>query len=166
MKLTVLFCFFAVVAAIAACGGNGANTATTSNKANNSAAIPAPSAAPSVDEMAAGLKLYKANCAACHRDNGTGGKVTIEGRTMKPDNLTDDRRKALSDQKILTVMHEGVEDEGMPAFKDKLSEAEMREIVRYVRVELQQMPDTGVANANSNLTSVNTNAAASNGSAK
>ena len=158
-----MFCFFAVVSAIAACGGNAASNANTSNQAQNSSATPAPSAAPSVDEMAAAQKLYKANCAACHRDNGTGGKVTIEGRTINPDNLTDDRRKALSDQKILTVMHEGVEDEGMPAFKDKLSEAEMREIVRYVRVELQKMPDTGAANANSTTPSVGTNAASANG---
>jgi mono/diheme cytochrome c family protein len=147
MKLTVLFCFFAVVAAIAACGGNPATNATTSNQAQNSSATPATSAAPSVDAMAAGQKLYKANCAACHRDDGTGGKVTIEGRTMKPDNLTDDRRKALSDQKILTFIHDGIEDEGMPAMKDKLSEAEMREIVRYVRVELQKMPESSVTNS-------------------
>jgi mono/diheme cytochrome c family protein len=158
-----MFCLFAVVAAIAACGENGANTAITSNKASNSASTPAPSVAPSVDEMAAAQKLYKTNCAACHRDNGTGGKVTIEGRTINPDNLTDDRRKALSDQKILTVMHDGVEDEGMPSFKDKLSEAEMREIFRYVRVELQKMPDTGAASANGNSSNLNTNAASTNG---
>ena len=157
-----MFCFFAVVAAIAACGGNEASNATASNQAQNSAATPAPSVAPSVDVMAAGQKLYKANCAACHREDGTGGKVTIEGRTMKPDNLTDDRRKALSDQKMLSVIHDGIEDEGMPAMKDKLSEAEMREIVRYVRAEIQKMPDTGAASAN-NKTSANTNATAANG---
>ena len=157
MKLIVLFCFFAVVAVIAACGGSTASNAPTTNQAQNSASTPTPSTAPSVDAMAAGQKLYKANCAACHRDDGTGGKVTIEGRTMKPDNLTDDRRKALSDQKILTFIHDGIEDEGMPAMKDKLSEAEMREIVRYVRVELQKMPESSVTNSAAPASNGNSN---------
>jgi mono/diheme cytochrome c family protein len=34
----------------------------------------------------------------------------------------------------------GIPDEGMPAMKGKLSEAEMREIVRYVRTAIQKVP--------------------------
>ena len=59
---------------------------------------------------------------------------------MKPDNLTDAKRKGLSDDKILNVIMHGIEDDGMPAFKGKLSEGEMRDILKFVRVELQEMP--------------------------
>jgi mono/diheme cytochrome c family protein len=34
----------------------------------------------------------------------------------------------------------GAEDDGMPAFKGKLSEGEMRDVVKFIRVELQKIP--------------------------
>ena len=89
---------------------------------------------------ASGRALYSTNCANCHKENGTGGQVEIDGRKMKPDNLTDARRKGLSDEKILNVIVNGIEDEGMPAYKGKLSEGEMRDIVKFIRIELQKMP--------------------------
>ena len=64
---------------------------------------------------------------------------------MKPDNLTDDRRKKLSDDKYVKTMVEGVEDEGMPSFKDKMTEAEMREVVKYIRVALQKQDNSSTS---------------------
>ncbi len=101
-------------------------------------ATPLPSA--TVDELASGKKLYSSNCAACHKENGTGGEVTIEGKKLNPDNLTDAKRKSLTDEKIIGVMMDGIEDEGMPSFKGKMSEAEMRDLVKFIRVEIQKMP--------------------------
>lgn len=95
----------------------------------------------SVDELALGRKIYMSNCAACHKENGTGGPITIEGKTIKPHNLTSDHVKKFDDAKIYKYIYEGVEDEGMPAFKDKLSEADIREVVRFIRVEFHKMPE-------------------------
>ena len=163
MKLIVFFTVLATVALIVACGSNTTVNVNTANRSSNTAAASTsdPVTSASNDEMASAKKLYTDNCAKCHKDDGTGGKVTVEGRTMEPDNLTDKRRKALSDEKIIKFIHDGIEDEGMPAYKDKLSQDEMKQIVRYVRVEIQKMPE-GVASTTSgggniNSTSANTN---------
>lgn len=113
------------------------------NKTQTNSATPpatAPSTAPTADLMAQGRKLYSDNCAACHKEDGKGGKITIEGKSINPDDLTSAKIKAFTDDKIYGYIHNGIEDEGMPAFKDNLSEAEIREVVRYVRAELQKVP--------------------------
>lgn len=92
------------------------------------------------NEVAMGAKLYTDNCAKCHKDDGTGGKVTVDGKEIDADNLTDKKRVALSDEKIIRVIKEGAEDDGMPAFKDKLTEDQIKEVVRYVRQNLQKVP--------------------------
>jgi mono/diheme cytochrome c family protein len=120
------------------------------NGTNNSVNVavntvnPAPSYTPlptgTIDALASGRTLYSTNCANCHKENGTGGEVVIEGKKLKPDNLTSAEIKGFSDDKIIRYVMNGVEDEGMPAFKGKLSEGEMRDIVHFIRIELQKMP--------------------------
>jgi len=145
MKLFTTFTLIAISVFIWACGSGGNGPATSAPTANstNAAASPqiasSPTASP-VDELAAGRDLYTSNCVACHRDDGTGGKVTIEGKTLSVDNLTDEKRKKLTDEKMYRIIYEGIEDEGMPAYRDKLSEAQIREVVRYIRTGLQKMP--------------------------
>ena len=139
MKLISIFLFSCAVVVIGACSADKPTDVNVAvNKANAPAATPMPSA--SLDELASGKNLYTQNCAGCHKDDGTGGEKEFEGKKIKPDNLTDDRRKALTDEKIISVMMKGVEEEGMPAFEGKLSEGEMRDVVKYIRVELQKMP--------------------------
>jgi cytochrome c len=53
--------------------------------------------------MAQGRKIYMDNCAACHKENGTGGKVTIEGKTINPDDLTSEKIKNFADDKIIGI---------------------------------------------------------------
>ena len=90
--------------------------------------------------MAQGRNIYMSNCAACHKEDGRGGKIEIEGKSIDPDDLTANKFKSMPDDKIYGYIHKGIPDEGMPAFKDKLSEAEIREVVRYIRSEIQQIP--------------------------
>ncbi len=99
-----------------------------------------PLPAASIDELASGRKIYEVNCAICHKEDGTGGEVVIEGKKLKPDDLTSAKIKGFSDDKIIRYIVNGVEDEGMPAFKDKLSEGEIRDVVQFIRTELQAMP--------------------------
>jgi mono/diheme cytochrome c family protein len=123
----------------------GCGTSTPVNNTvatNGNAATPAAStpAATPLDEVAMGRDLYKQNCVICHKEDGTGGEMTIEGRTIKPDDLTSEKIKKFSDEKISGYIVNGVVDEGMPAFKDKLTEAQVKEIVAFVRKDLQNMP--------------------------
>jgi mono/diheme cytochrome c family protein len=136
MKKLKIGAMIAFSVAAMACG----NAATTSNTATPkpAATTAATTAATPVDELAGGRALYNQNCAACHKEDGTGGRITIEGKTINPDDLTSDKIKKFTDEKISGYIMNGVEDEGMPAFKDKLAEAQIREIVSYVRRGIQK----------------------------
>lgn len=141
MKAVVFFSLFAAAATVAACG-------TTSNTADPGpvntglrTVKPDPNATLPTETLAVGKKLYASNCAACHREDGKGGKIEFAGKVIKPDDLTSDKIRGLPDEKLYGDIFNGFEDEGMPAFRDKLSEAEIREVVRYVRVGIQKLPD-------------------------
>jgi mono/diheme cytochrome c family protein len=99
---------------------------------------PSPEATATVDELALGRKAFKENCVKCHKEDGTGGEVEIEGKTIKPDNLTTDKMKQMPDEKYIKYMVEGIPDEGMPSFKDILSDEEMKEVVKFIRKEIQK----------------------------
>lgn len=77
--------------------------------------------------------LYATNCMICHKDTGKGGKTTIEGKSINPIDLTSAKVKARSDDKLLAQIREGSPDDGMPAFKGKLSDEEIKSIIQHVR---------------------------------
>ncbi len=79
------------------------------------------------------IDIYAENCIICHKDSGKGGKVTIEGETINADDLTALKIKNMTDEKLIGYVTNGVPDEGMPAFKDKLSESEIKSVVGHVR---------------------------------
>jgi len=139
-KLVVCIAFALGCLFFYACSNNdrAANASNVTANGNATAQSKATPAAPANDELAMGRDLYNKNCANCHREDGTGGPTVVDGKKLKPADLTSDRKKRLSDDKIIESMVKGIEDDGMPSFKDKLSEAEMREVVRYVRVGLQK----------------------------
>jgi len=128
--------FFCLALFIASCSGNSVtNSVVVTNTSDTPASI-RPTA--TIDELASGRKIYEQNCAICHKDNGTGGTVEIEGKKLDPDDLTSDKIKKFTDEKIIGYIMNGIVDEGMPAFKDKLSEGEIRDVVKYVRTQFHK----------------------------
>jgi len=133
------FKVFAIVFAAAlfaiACGQsatpNVSNTTANVNKPSASTPVAAPTAQP--DEMAVAKDLYSVNCAVCHKESGKGGKVTVEGRTINPDDITTAKMAAKPDEKFYQYIAEGFPEDGMPAFKAKLSDAEIKALIKYVR---------------------------------
>jgi len=126
---------------IAACNTTGpvpnqSNVARTNSNTNAKAASTA-QPAETGDELSAGKELYAAKCTICHKDTGQGGKVTVEGKNLKPADLTSEKMKARSDDKMVAGISEGAPDDGMPAFEDKLTKDQIKSIVKYVR-SLQQ----------------------------
>ena len=154
---------------IYACGGAATNTTSNTIVSNATSTVNTstvhPESTVANDDLAKGRDLYNQYCSKCHKETGEGGPTVVDGRKLKPDNLTDARRTKLSDDKYVETMVTGIEDEGMPSFKDKMSEAEMREVVRYVRVALQKQPDTGGA-SNTSANTAPSNSAGSNSAAK
>jgi cytochrome c6 len=80
-------------------------------------------AVPAVAQDAA--SLYKARCQVCH---GRDGKGSAAGQKMgaKPFN-----ESTASDQELIEITTNGRNK--MPGFKDKLTESQIKELVKYVR---------------------------------
>jgi mono/diheme cytochrome c family protein len=139
LKLFLLL--VAATLAIAACGGgavnnSGANNAATNKPANtattNAAPIASNANSPTTGQID-GKQLYADSCMICHKDTGKGGPVTIEGKKLKPADLTSDKQKKHSDDDVAKDIREGSPDDGMPAFKDKLKPEEIKAVVGYIR---------------------------------
>ena len=123
---------FAIACGQSATTPNTANTTATTNKPNTTpAATPQPAA--TTDEVAMGKDLYVANCAQCHKDSGKGGKVTVDGKTLDPDDITTAKMAAKTDEKLTEYVVNGFPEDGMPAFKDKLTPDQIKAVVKHVR---------------------------------
>lgn len=120
----------ALALVVIACTENATPTNTSTTR---TAASPAPSAAPSasVDEFATARANYTKNCEGCHGPEGNGGLVKVNDKQLKVPSLHSDHAKKHTDEKIVDFITNGHEE--MPAFKDKMSPAEINELVRFVR---------------------------------
>jgi mono/diheme cytochrome c family protein len=81
-------------------------------------------------------EVYSEHCARCHGADGTGN--TKIGKKLKLKDYSSATVQAqMTDEEILKVIVEGVFDENkkekMPAYKEKLSEKEMKDLVAQVR---------------------------------
>ena len=112
---------------------NTVNVGMTPIKPVNATNSASPSI-PAAIAVANGKDLYVTNCAACHKESGKGGKVTVEGKTMEPDDITTAKMAAKTDEKLTEYVVKGFPDDGMPAFKDKLTPDEIKAVVAHVRV--------------------------------
>ena len=127
---------FAALAFAAACASNqtaeNANTgARPTPAAQAGAPTPAPAATP--DELAAAAADYSQFCIKCHKADGTGGTVELdEGEKIKVESLREHGLKD-SDAHLARQIREGGDD--MPAFKGRLDDRRIDNLVRYVRRE-------------------------------
>lgn len=83
-----------------------------------------------------GLRLFLANCSACHGDQGEGDGPAAAGMSPPPANLRwTVRRPMAGDGYLMWAIGEGGGQIGsaMPAFKDALSEADRWRIIRFLR---------------------------------
>lgn len=71
----------------------------------------------------AGSSIYASNCALCHGQNGEGGAapalVGVKDR--------------LGEEEHLAVVRDGRPGKGMPSWKERLTEKEIRDVVVYER---------------------------------
>ena len=88
------------------------------------APAPGPAAATAAD-IAAGRKIFAAQCALCHGSDGSGGT----GPSLRVPRL----RHAADDAALLDVIRHGIPDTGMPSFVWALSDRSQRQTAAYVR---------------------------------
>ncbi|HEX9963212.1 MAG TPA: cytochrome c [Pyrinomonadaceae bacterium] len=134
---------------------NPGNNATTANSANNKAvavdATPSaanqspgnsgkptePLSAGQSTEVVSADETFKTICANCHKETGEGGETTINGKKLKVPNFKSERMKADEDEDFIDAIANGIPEDGMPAFKDKLSEEQIKNLVQYIRKDIQ-----------------------------
>lgn len=117
-----------------------AETKTTdTNSAANTVVITNPTVQPTaaIDELASVEKIYLETCVKCHRENGEGGAADFGGKKIKVPSYQSKGAMNASDDKLYDYIANGEEDE-MPAFKDRLTEQQMRDLVKYIRREFQK----------------------------
>jgi mono/diheme cytochrome c family protein len=90
--------------------------------------------ASSADSIAAGKATFQKNCRFCHGADAKGnGPMAPEG--THPPNLTDDKwDRGSTDGEIFLVIRDGAGPKfDMKGYKSKLSEADMWNVVNYLR---------------------------------
>lgn len=75
--------------------------------------------------------LYQRNCAVCHGKNGEGQQVG----TLTVPTLREGRAATDTDERLLAQISNG--GNGMPPFKFSLSDEEIRDLLRFVREDVQ-----------------------------
>jgi mono/diheme cytochrome c family protein len=126
-----------------ACGQNAANTNTASVNKNaapaNTNAAPgntnAAAAAPANDELASSKKIFSEKCVKCHKDNGEGGEVDIDGKKIRVPNFKAEKIAAKDDKAYTRYIVEG--DDDMPSFKDQLKPEEIAGLIKLIRKDFQ-----------------------------
>ena len=132
MKLIALaLTFVAIALVVAACTETVTNTNTPT--ASAPAASPSPTAPP--DPLASARTNYAKHCEACHGPEGVGGLVKVEDKQIKVASLKAPGVIRHTDEELAKAITNG--EEAMPAFKDKMTQAEIRELVTFVRKEFQ-----------------------------
>jgi mono/diheme cytochrome c family protein len=103
--------------------------------ANTNTSIAQPTAA--TDELAAARKIYSEQCVNCHKEDGKGGVSTIDGKRIKAPDMTTDRQKKEPDAEYIEVIENGEKEDGMPAFKGKISDDDIKQLVKLIRKDFQ-----------------------------
>ena len=79
--------------------------------------------------FADGGAIFKAKCASCHAADGSGN--TSIGKSMKLRDLRSPEVQKQTDKELFTLIADGKGK--MPAYKSKLSEADVNALVAYMR---------------------------------
>ncbi len=79
--------------------------------------------------QSAGADTYKAKCAMCHGPDGTA--ATPMGKMMKIPSFKDPTVVKQSDTALIATTKDGKGK--MPAYNGKLSDAQIKEVVSYIR---------------------------------
>jgi mono/diheme cytochrome c family protein len=141
MKHLKLWIFIISIALfVAACSNQTTTTsqnAVVSNRNIDNKAIANVESVIPTDEFAASRKLFKdQNCVRCHKDDGSGGATEIDGEKFKTPDLRSEKMKNAKDEDFVDTIENGEEE--MPGYKTKLKPEEIKELVRFIRVEVQR----------------------------
>lgn len=81
-----------------------------------------------VPDRAASTATFRTKCAMCHGPDGGGSEA---GKSMNIPDLRSSAVQKVSDAELAQIISNG--KGGMPAFKNSLSEEQVRDLVTYIR---------------------------------
>lgn len=137
LKISLVLSVFALFAIACGEASKTTNSTTNANKSTNVANTNT-ATTPATDELAEAKKIYSEKCSRCHKEDGTGGKTEIDGVTINAKNLTTDKMKNEPDSEYIEAIEKGFPDDGMPAFKGKLTEQQIKDVVKLIRRDFQK----------------------------
>jgi len=123
----------AIALVVSACTETAPSANTNTSRTAASPAAPAATATP--DPLAGAQANFTKNCEPCHGPNGEGGLVKVENKQIKVPSLKSDHAIKHTDDQIAKMITNG--EEAMPAFKDKMTQAEIADMVKFVRAHFQ-----------------------------
>ena len=133
MKWITLVLCLVVAVLIIACGDASRTTNSPAPSAAQTPAAAAPAATP--DALATARTNYQKNCLGCHGETGEGGLKEVAGKQLKVPSFKAAHALRDSDEDFTEQITEG--GDGMPAFKDKVSAAEIADLVKMIRKDFQ-----------------------------
>ncbi len=91
------------------------------------------------DDLAAAGKIYSEKCVNCHKENGSGGVTVLkDGSKVKAPDFAFERMRKDDDKDWIETIENGAKEDGMPAYKGKISDEEIKNLVKYIRREFQK----------------------------
>jgi len=124
-----------VALALAASACTETATPTNTNTARTAGSPAAPVATATPDPLATARANYGKHCEGCHGPNGEGGLVKVENKQIKVPSLKAAHAIKHTDDQITDMITNG--HEAMPPFKDKMSQQEIADMIKFVRKEFQ-----------------------------
>ena len=116
----------------------GCNRYSTFTNNNNATATPSTSATP--DAFAAVRGIYAKDCQNCHGVDGKGGRVKLEdGKRLRVPSLREGHALRHPNSDFVKQIMQG--GDGMPAFKDKLNQQQMDEMISFIRQRVSGRDD-------------------------
>jgi cytochrome c6 len=82
-----------------------------------------------VNAQSGGEKVYKAKCASCHGPDGVG--ATPAGKATKARDFCSEEVRKETDEEWTAIIVKGKNK--MPAYDKKITEAEIKDVVAYIR---------------------------------
>lgn len=137
IKLGLIFSALALFA-IACSQTANVNTNAPANAVSN-AAPQAEITPAATDDLASAAKIYSEKCVKCHKEDGAGGVTTFDdGSKVKAPNFASDRKRKDKDEDWIETINNGAKEDGMPAYKGKISDDDIKNLVKYIRREFQK----------------------------
>ena len=123
----------AIALVVSACTETAPSANTNTSRTAASPAAPAATATP--DPLAGAQANFTKNCEPCHGPTGEGGLVKVENKQIKVPSLKAEHAIKHTDDQIAKMITNG--EEAMPSFKDKMSQQEIGDMVKFVRKNFQ-----------------------------